>query len=160
MPILTRNGRVAIAEALSQQPLHLAWGTGDGSWATTVPPENVEAVALLNEVGRRTVTTVGFVVEDEDGLIVLPTGSFTLSATPTNNLYLRTQFEFADAQASEIREIALFAGSQMVAGLPVGQQYFMPSEVSDPGLLVHIENFQPIYRSPAIREAFEIVISF
>ena len=160
MPILTQDGRIAIAKSLAEQPLHLAWGDGDGLWTTTVPPEDTEATELMNELGRRTVTQVGYVVPDVNGTIELPTGKFSLSATPTNHLYLSTQFEFSDASSSVIREIGVCVGSQMVGGLPVGQTYFAPAQVADPGLLMHVEHFQPIYRSPAIRESFEIVITF
>jgi hypothetical protein len=32
MAILTKSGRAAIAASIKQQPIHLAWGTGDPSW--------------------------------------------------------------------------------------------------------------------------------
>lgn len=160
MPILTKSGRVAIAKTLSEQPLHLAWGVGNGVWTTTVPAEDTEATALISELGRHTATQVAFVVEDAGGAIVLPTGTFSISPTPTNNLYVRAQFDFADAPSSVVREIGLFVGTEVDTGLPPGQQYFTPAQITDPGILLHLEHFQPIYRSPAIRESFEVVITF
>lgn len=159
MPILTKSGRVVIAESIAVRPLHLAWGAGDGAWITP-PAEDVNATALEDEVGRRTATEVAYVVADVAGDIVLPTGTFSRSLTPTNNLYVRTAFDFADASSSVIREIGIFVGSTMVGGLPGGQQYFIPAEVATPGRLLHTENLGPIYRSPAIRESFEVVITF
>jgi len=159
MPILTKSGRVCIAESVSLRAVHIAWGTGDGSWVTP-PSEDPNATALLTEIGRRTADTVAFVVPDVAGAIVLPTGSFSLSVTPTNNLYIKTSFDFADASSSVIREIGIFIGSVMVGGLPGGQRYFAPSDVADPGRLLHLENIEPIFRSPAIRESFESVITF
>ena len=103
---------------------------------------------------------MAYVVADPLGSVILPTGTFSISPTPTNNLYLRTQFEFADAPSDVIRECGVFVGSVMVGGLPVGQKYFTPAQVANPGTLLHLEHFQPIYRSPAIREAFEVVITF
>lgn len=159
MPILTKSGRVVIAESIALRPLHMAWGTGDGAWV--IPPaEDPNTTALMAEVGRRTADTVGFVVPDEAGLIILPTGSYTLSATPTNHLYVKTKFTFSDAPSSVIRELAIFAGTEVVAGLPDGLRYFTPVQVGNPGRMVHLQNFQPIFRSPAVEESFEVVISF
>ena len=99
MPILTKSGRVALAESLALRPIHLAWGTGDGSW-TTPPSEDTEATALQNEVGRRLVNEVAYctqVVDPEDPAeIELPTGRFNRSVTPTNHLLIVTNFDFAD----------------------------------------------------------------
>lgn len=159
MPILTRSGRVVIAESIASRPLHLAWGLGDGAWSSP-PAESLDATELTDEVGRRTVTEVGFVVPDNAGDIVLPTGTFSRSVTPTNHLYCRTAFDFADASSAVIREIGLFSGTTVVDGLPPGKNYFLPSEIDNPGRLLHLENMVPIYRSPAIRPSFEIVITF
>lgn len=159
MPILTSTGRVVIAESISLRPIHLAWGLGDGAW-TSPPAEALGATALINEIGRRKVTEVGFVVPDIAGEIVLPTGTFTRSLTPTNHLYCRTEFDFADASSSVIREIGLFVGTTVVGGLPPGQNYFTPAQIATPGKILHLENLAPIYRSSAIRPSFEVVITF
>lgn len=160
MPILTKSGRVAIAESIQLRTLHMAWGSGDGAWLTPAA-ESPDSTALQNEVGRRLVDSTAFVVPDEDGEIILPGGvKYTLSATPTNHLYVKTKFTFTDAPSDVIRELAIFAGTLVVGGLPVGQRYFTPAQVSDPGRLLHIEHFQPIYRSPAVEENFEVVVSF
>jgi hypothetical protein len=159
MSILTKSGRVAIAEALAARPLHVAWGSGDGSW-TTPPSEDNEATSLISEIGRRVATVIGFVEPDDGGSIILPTGTFEPSVTPTNCLYVRCEFAFADAPSSVIREVAVFAGTEIQVGLPPGQDYFVPSELDTPGRLLHLQNIAPIFRSPAIRETFEIVIIF
>lgn len=159
MPILTKSGRVVIAESIAIRPLHLAWGSGDGAWLTPVS-ENINAEALLVEVGRRTVSEVAYVIADAAGDIVLPTGRFSRSETQTNNLYLRTAFDFADGSGSVIREIAIFAGAETDPALPEGQRYFTPDQLVTSGRMLHVENLVPIYRSPAIRESFEVVITF
>lgn len=164
MPILTQSGRVAIAEAISLRPLHLAWGSGDGAWL--VPPaENNDATALQAEVGRRTVTTVEYVVpvldEEDPAEIEISTGRFNLAApgVKTNHLLLTTSFDFVDAVGAQIRELAIFAGTTLVAGLPPGQQYFTPAQVLEPGRLVYIEHIPPIFRSSVTRETFKLVIT-
>lgn len=159
MAILTKSGRVAIAESLSIRPLHIAWGAGNGSW-TTPPAEDVEATALLNEVGRRVVAEASFVNADPTGDIVLPTGTFKRSLTPTRNLYVRATFDFTEAQSSVIREVGVFVGTETNPALPPGQEYFLPADVVEAGRLLHLENLPPIFRSPAIRESFEIVVAF
>lgn len=159
MPILTKSGRVVIAESIAIRPLHLAWGSGDGAW-TTPPSENINAEALISEVGRRTVSETAYVIADAAGDIVLPTGRFTRSSTATNNLYLRTAFDFADGSGLVIREIGIFVGSTTDPALPSGQRYFTPSQLATSGRMLHVENLVPIYRSPAIRESFEVVITF
>ena len=35
MAIMTRSGRAALADAIRQRPLHLAWGTGNIEWGST-----------------------------------------------------------------------------------------------------------------------------
>ena len=159
MPILTRSGRVVIAESISARDIHLAWGTGDGAWITP-PSESADATALQAEVGRRVASEVTYVVADEDGDIILETGTFSRSVTPTNNLLVVTNFEFTDGVGSTIREVGIFVGSTMIGGLPGGQTYFLPAEVATAGRLLHLEHLAPISRSPAIRENFEIVITF
>lgn len=159
MPILTKSGRIAIAESIAARPIHVAWGTGDGTWITP-PAEDADATALMGEVGRRTASEVAYVVPDVAGDIELPTGRFTRSLTPTNNLFVHTQFEFTDASSNVIREIGIFVGTETDSGLPPGQTYFVPSEVTDPGRLLHLENLAPIFRSPAVRESFDVVIIF
>lgn len=159
MAILPKSGRVTIAESIAAQPIHLAWGAGDGSWVTP-PSEDNNAVALITELARRTATEVGYVTPSPTGDILLPSGRFARSVTPTNSLYIRTQFDFADAQNSVIREIGVFVGTEVQSGLPVGQNYFTPGQIVDPGRLLHIENLAPIIRDLTIRESFEVVVSF
>lgn len=160
MPILTKSGRVVIAESIQARAVHFAWGSGDNAWTTTVPSEDADATALINEIGRRTADEVSFVTPDVAGSIVLPSGTFSPSVTPTRHLYCKTKFTFTDAPSSVIRELAIFVGTTVQSGLPAGQKYFTPGQVTGPGRMLHLEHFQPIYRSPAIEESFEVVITF
>jgi hypothetical protein len=231
MAIMTRSGRAALADAIRQRPLHLAWGTGNNQWdmaapqvtasfgsddilqlphlyvsavvisstdgASTysagtdyaldgstgritrivtggipaeatvradytidTPPPDVAQTALIGELGRRAVDEVAFVVADDAGAIVAPTGRFTLSAAPTNHLFVRVRFEFEDAPDAVIREQGLFVGSVTDPVLPAGQRYFDPAYVTDPGILLIVQNTVPIIRQPSTRETFEFVVTF
>lgn len=159
MAILPKSGRVVIADSIVARPIHLAWGSGDGSWVTP-PPEDNNATALTAELARRTATEVGYVTPSPTGEITLPSGRYARSVTPTNHLYVRTQFDFEDGQDSTIREIGVFVGTEVQGGLPMGQQYFTPGQIVNPGRLLHIEHLAPIIRMLTIRESFEIVVSF
>lgn len=160
MPILTKSGRVVIAESIKLRDIHVAWGVGNGSW-TSPPSEDPDATALISELARRTANEVAFVTPDSGGDIILPSGAkFTRSVTPTNRLFVSVTFDFNDASSSVVREFAVFVGSTMIGGLPLGQRYFLPAEVATPGRMLHLENIAPIFRSPAIRESFQTVITF
>lgn len=159
MAILTLSGRAALARAIAEQPLHLAWGSGDPAWDTAREPEPVNATALVNEIGRRTVTQVQYVLPDAAGEIVIPTGRFRISAAPTPHLFVRFTFDFSDAPAAIIREIGIFVGTQTKPGLPAGQRYFAPSDIAAPGTLLSLERLTRFERNPSVRPTFETVIS-
>lgn len=160
MAILTDSGRAAAAAAINAQPLHMAWGSGDPLWDDTPFPEPADATELVNEVGRRRVTQAMFCLPDEQGGLIVPTGRFTASSVPTKYLYLRFAFDFTDAEASTIREIAIFSGTTAVPGVPEGQDYLVPSDIADPGLMVVLERIPALVRSASVRQQFEFVIQF
>lgn len=159
MAILTLSGRAAIAASLRAQPIHLAWGAGNPSWDTTPSVETVDQSALVAEVGRVTATAVNYCVPDPAGEIIVPTGRFRAVDEPTNNLYMRFNFDFNDSPNASIREAGVFVGTVPNLNVPAGQKYFLPSELSSAGTLLALERFPKFERSPAIRQAFEFVIS-
>ncbi len=159
MAILTISGRTAIAIALRSQAMHLAWGSGDPAWDAARVVESVQATALTAEVGRRQLDEAAYCRADPTGEIIVPSGRFRRSETPTNNLYVRAGFDFPDAAAATIREVAVFTGTAVKPGLPPGQRYFTPAEIDEPGTLLCIEHITTIIRSPAVRQSFEFVIT-
>lgn len=160
MAILTNSGRVAMAKSVKTQPIHLAWGSGSAAWDTTPVPESITAEALVAEVGRRKASYVAYCTPDTNGSIIVPTGKFSESATPTKHLYMRFAFDFTDAPTSTIRELAVFVGTVTNAALPPGQMYFEPGQVTDPGTLLVVENIQKFERSASVRQTFEFVVTF
>lgn len=124
------------------------------------PAEDVTATALLDEVCRRTVDEVYFVVPDQNGEISLATGRYRISTDPTPHLFMRTKFDFGDAAGVTIREQAVFVGTQVVDGLPPGQRLFTPDQIAAPGVLLLIEHAAPIVRQASTRETFEFVLTF
>lgn len=160
MAILTNSGRVAVAESVMSRPLHLAWGSGDPDWDDTPEPELITDDDLVNEVGRRLVSTALYCTPHPDGEIVVPTGRFTASPTPTKNIYLRFNFDFFDAPTASIREVAVFVGTQTDPALPPGQMYFEPGQIVSPGTLLVIERTPKFDRSASVRQSFEFVVTF
>ena len=163
MAILTQSGRTAIAQSVKNQVIHLAWGTGqsdNGFDNFDALPEDPTQTALIREVGRRVVDEVLFCVGDDQGDLITPTGRFRYSDDPTNNLYIKTVFDFLDASEYTIRELGLFVGTVTNPDLPVGQRYFLPADIVDSGILLLLENSVPLIRTAATRESFKFVITF
>lgn len=160
MAILTTSGRAAIAAAIKSQHLHFAWGRGDAAWDTARPREPRPAIALLDEIGRRKVNLVQFCKPQDDGEIVMLNARYTPSTTPTNNLYLRTDFDFNDGLGETIRELGVFVGTELRAGLPAGQRYFAPSDLQSPGILLAIDYITSIRRGVGALQTFDFVITF
>jgi len=169
--VLTKIGRAALVKAVKERPLFLAWGSGDPAWDTEGAefPPLVDASALVAEVGRRIPTLVSFATPNENGGIVIPKGRtpsgevqearYAVSESPTPYLYVQTAYSFSDAADAVIREIAVFMDSTVKPGLPPGQQYFLPSEIDDPGLILAVQIFTPaINRSPSVRQVIDFVM--
>ncbi|WP_253303077.1 hypothetical protein [Wolbachia endosymbiont of Phyllotreta cruciferae] len=227
MSILTESGRAAIAASIKEQPIHLAWGSGDANWESShqiekvfvedeialdhhpikdvkvfigqttyqpsvdytvdsstglikrtenssipvsdkvtvqytesTPPEPINSIKLLNELGRRTADEVLFCTGDENGELITPSGRFRPLNVPTNNLYLKFTFDFTDAANQVIRELGVMVGTKIKEGLPEGQRYFEPKDVENPGILLVLEHTVPLIRTAATRETFSFVVTF
>lgn len=122
--------------------------------------EETGAQALMAEIGRRLVEERHFVEPDPEGEIVVPTGRFRLAAGPSNHLFLRARFDFEDAAGTTVREQGLFVGTQTDPALPIGQKFFIPAQITDPGILLVLQHSTPIVRHASTRETFEFVITF
>lgn len=126
----------------------------------TRPTEATSSAALANEVGRRIATQVDFCTPNNaSGSIVVPTGRFDVSSTPTNNLYMRFVYDFADAAGEVIREQAVYIDTVTDVNLPSGQTYFDATDVTTQGTLLVIQHSPAITRLSSTRETFEFVIT-
>ncbi|WP_264688660.1 hypothetical protein [Wolbachia endosymbiont (group B) of Catoptria pinella] len=129
-------------------------------YTESTPPEPINSIKLLNELGRRTADEVLFCTGDENGELVTPSGRFRSSNVPTNNLYLKFTFDFTDAANQVIRELGVMVGTKIKEGLPEGQRYFEPQDIEDPGILLVLEHTVPLIRTAATRETFSFVVTF
>ncbi|WCR59646.1 MAG: hypothetical protein PG978_001094 [Wolbachia endosymbiont of Ctenocephalides felis wCfeF] len=129
-------------------------------YTQNTPPELITSTKLFKEVGRRVVDEVLFCTGDENGELVTPSGRFRPSNVPTNNLYLKFTFDFTDAANQVIRELGVMVGTKVKEGLPIGQRYFEPKDVENPGILLVLEHTVPLIRTSATRETFSFVVTF
>ncbi len=170
MPVLVKSGRAAIASAIRSRPIFLALGTGKAAWDETIPAIDTAQTALVNEVGRRLLKRSHFVVPNSTGDIVVATGvnesgetdyeRYAVSHTPTPHLHVEFQLDFADGADHAIRETGVFIDTELVAGLPEGQRYFLPEHIKCGGELLLADRFRVQNMSGDIRETFEYVITF
>lgn len=161
MATLTTDGRAGLAAAVKARQIFLGLGAGNASWDDDgTPPESIGSSALASAVGYRKTTQANFVLPAAQGAIVLPNGRYDISEEQTNYLYLRFTLDFVDASTSTIRETGIFLDTVTNSGLPVGQMFFAPNEIADPGTLYLIEHVPAIIRTPATRETFEFVLTF
>jgi len=88
------------------------------------------------------------------------TARFRAVLEPTPFLYLRVNFDFADASNQVVREVGVFLNTTVQEGLPPGQKYFTPDQLANPGRLLAIQRMDPsIARSPAVRQTFDFVLA-
>lgn len=161
MAVLQDQGRIALARAIAAQPLYLAWGRGLPAWDAAPEAEPTTASALVDEIGRRLVTAVQYVLPDVAGEIELPDKTrYTASASPTKWLHVRWTFDFGDAAGEPVRELGIFIGGTVVAGLPPGQRYFTPAQVDQPGDIYNMERIPKFTRNPGVRQVQEFVLPF
>lgn len=123
------------------------------------PAEDMDAAALLAEIGRRTVSLKQYVVPAVAGAIVLPEGRFDVSLTPTHQIHVLFNFDYSDAPAAIIRELAVVLGTVVKDTVPSGQVYLLPTDIDSPGYLLALQNIAPITRSAAVRQSFEFVLT-
>ncbi|WP_264735737.1 hypothetical protein [Wolbachia endosymbiont (group A) of Rhinocyllus conicus] len=129
-------------------------------YVQSTPPEPITSQKLLNELGRRTADEVLFCTGDENGELITPSGRFRPSNVPTNNLYLKFTFDFTNAANQVIRELGVMVGTKVKEELPIGQRYFEPQDIEDPGILLVLEHTVPLIRTSATRETFSFVVTF
>ncbi|PID66588.1 MAG: hypothetical protein CR975_02110 [Gammaproteobacteria bacterium] len=161
MTKITDAARQWLATLLLEKPIYLAWGEGLPTWdnddKTTEVLEGL--TGLENEIARRRIAITGYVVPDSNGDIQTPDGNYRLSAEPTNFLYFKCVFDFADDTAATIRELGIFIDGSVDDSLPAGQQYFTPEQVTEPGVLFGAARFSDdIVRNATTRHIFEFVL--
>lgn len=159
MAIFVQSAPQAVALAVKQTGVWVAWGRGDPGWDVMPIPEPVNATALTDEAGRRRAQVVEYCTPDAAGSIVVPQGTYAISVAPTKHLYVRCNFANADAVGEEIREGAVFTGATLSPSVPIGQDYFLPADVLTIGQMLMLERFAKITRSVDFSVSLEFVMT-
>ncbi|MBI3727369.1 MAG: hypothetical protein HY254_03435 [Burkholderiales bacterium] len=165
MAVLQDQGRIELAELIKNRPLHLAWGRGLPAWDAAPTAETITATALVDEIGRRVASQKQFVVPETDpnapNTIKVPGGDlYRIVATPSRYLLLEFVFDYGDGTGESIRELGLFVGTELAAGLPAGQRYFTPAQVVAPGRLYMLDHIPRLIRSGATEQVYRYVLPF
>jgi hypothetical protein len=161
MPVLQQSGRVLLAKAVAARTIYIAWGRGVPAWDANPESEPADAVALVDEIGRRLVTDIAFVRPDPAGEIEMPGGErFSVAGAPTSWVRLRATFLFEDARGETVREVGVFFDTQIAPGVPPGQRWVPRADVLDPGQLYTLERRAAEYRSGSVRTVEEIILPF
>jgi len=156
--VLTEIGHVDIATNMKNYTYWLAWGAVPEPWDAP-PVENLELTQLEQEVGRVKEAFKEFVKPDENGAIEVNNQSWTISTEPTKFIYLKFIFEPEYNSNDTIYQLGLFSNTVPSAGNE-DKIYLLPSEISDTGKLMFIENIMVINRNDATKNIFEYIIAF
>jgi hypothetical protein len=174
MGLITEAGRAAMAKAVKEQTIFLAVGRGNPEWGDdNAPPEDSNAAALLDEIGRKALSRSLYVIPDENGDIEVPTSitddgdggynvtveKYAQSGTPTRYIYVEFKLDYTDAVNMTIRELGIYLGATLKNTLPGGQTWFTADDFEDGGLLFEIEHRQPYIRVVNQRPVFSWVIA-
>ncbi|MFZ6712009.1 hypothetical protein [Undibacterium sp. TC9W] len=165
MATLQDQGRIELAELFKNRPLHLAWGRGLVAWDAAPDSETITATALVDEIGRRLASQKQFVVPETDpnaaNTIKVPSGDlYRIVNTPSRWVLVDFVFDYSDGTGESIRELGLFVGTEVAAGLPVGQRYFTPAQVTSPGRMYMLDHIPRLIRSGATEQVYRYVVPF
>ena len=140
-------GRALVAQRLiGSSEVHLAWGNGDPSWSAGPPDLDGSETGLHAEVGRRRATEVVYVVPAADGAIdVGAAGKYDYSPSndPTGFILCRFEFNLDEGVGEDIKEVGIFFDTVIDGAVPPGQDYILPADVVDPGVLFTRANLAP-----------------
>jgi hypothetical protein len=157
---MTESGRAALALAVKNQTIHLAWGSGDADWDDSPAAPDTDATELENEIGRVYAFNSLFVTPDTEGSILLPDNNrYTVSTDPTRHLYLDFKFGFTDGVGSTIRELGIFIGGVVKDSVAPGKTYLLPADLESPGILLMLEHREALLRKASERVEMQWVIS-
>ena len=141
MAVLTYAARIDYAKELLSRTLHLAIGKGKAEWEDIPEKAEYEAVALVNEIGRKVLTRKFFVNEDDDGAITMPGGrKYSVSETPTRHLFLSCDFDYGEGVAEPIREVGIFKDTQLKSGFSGLREFFTPDKIQSSGTMIMLEH--------------------
>lgn len=141
-----------------------AGATVQVSYTANVPQPNLTDQALVDEVGRVSVSGLLYILPFEEagdpdaGFVMVESIKYALSAEPTRMLLFQGNVNASDGVGPPIREYALFSRCSVDPDLPGGQVYFEPGDIVDPGVMVIAKRRSPVPHDGTIGLAISIII--
>lgn len=115
---------------------------------------------LINELGRIKAAVVEYVYPDDNGAIVDNNlDRWSASETPTRHLRMNFTTEGNEVVDKNIYQLAVFLGTEVDGALPIGQIYFIPSQVTSVGSMYFVENVKPFPLFQGQRVMYDFVIT-
>ena len=166
MATFVETGHIAIATSLFKETFYLALGTlpKDYQKKWTVeqepPPFNPKNDSLILPIGYKVETLKKFVKEDENGTIEALGKRWSIVDYPTRNIYLEFKLDKEDASLQTIYQTGIYIRTKLKEGLPQGQQYFLPDQIEEEGILLVAENTRPYFKNPGEIKTYFTVLQF
>lgn len=130
---------------------HCALGSGDATFVdpATPPTPTIAQEALHHEVCRVAAYQRVYLVQDDEGAVVVDGVAYRVSETPTDTVALYFRFDGQHANDVTLREYGIFGGSVayragVTGSYAVNGVYHATTnttgEVQDPGVLYEVRN--------------------
>ena len=130
--VLVNDGRVLLAEALKDRPVLFGIGGGLSEWGEEEPPAAaLDSIGLVTPIIYKSAHVVQYVTPSPTGEVVLASGRYAVSETPTNHLNFQLMLDYGDV-TEDVREIHVYVDPTLAAG----QQLFTPTELESTGRLL------------------------
>lgn len=147
-------GRIALAKSIKARTVMMAVGSGSVDWGLTPPDPDTTATALTAPLAIVRHRIKEFVRPDPAGAVMSSDGStWTITATPTQYLYLSFTLGFTDGPDETLRECAIYLDPVIQVSVPNGQNYIPAASVTAFGDLLALKRF-----SPDVRAGVELTI--
>lgn len=160
---MTKQGSLVLASLFKgRTDTYVAVGKmpeGQTEWVSP-PPEDINAITLLNEIGRHRVTLTNYVEQDPLGVIGVNNIYYNPTLTPTNLVYVKFVFDVGNAGSERVCQFGIFTEVTKQIAIPGGQNYLLPAEVLDSGKLFFNLNVVPFTVDPLKKLTFDTVIRF
>lgn len=159
----TKAARIRMARLVKESgSVFLGLGAGQVGWGDNPPNTVPGATAMVAPLCYRKILVCEYAeLDNVNGDIVMPNGDkYKITLTPTDTLYFRGVVELDEGAAFTYREMAVFFETTTQAGLPGGQLFFTPAQVTNPGTMVLIQNRTPVLRNAETRETFHAIATF
>lgn len=118
-----------------------------------------EETALLDKKLNKLCLDKFFVVEDEEGEVVVDGAAYSVSEVPTDKLYLGVWLEYNEFPNGTVREVGVMLNPTTDPTLDEGVLAFEPEQVLTEGVLLRLRNYPTIYRNLATRVRFNFILT-